>query len=333
MAGIAGASRTGMTATVECMLDKIAHRGRSKRDVAEFNGATLGIVSSAPSGNPVDPQRDQAVADFDGTGHFAEARMVGRKLLLRRDPLGAAPLYYGFANDGVLYFASEVKGVLEVTRDVHELPGGYSFDGETMRPYFQLALQPASDASPAQIRAELSQRLTVAVREFLRRDERVGSWLSGGLDSSSVAALAREGVSEFHTFTAGMKGAPDLEYASEVADFIGSDHHEIVVSFDRMVEELPAVIYRLESFDALLVRSSITNYLVAKLASEYVSAVFSGEGGDELFAGYEYLKAMEPSLLRYELVDIIGRLHNTAFQRVDRCASAHGTVAHLQLQE
>ena len=96
-----------------------------------------------------------------------------------------------------------------------------------------------------------------------------------------------------------------------------------------MLAVLPEVIYHLESFDALLVRSSITNYLVAQAASDYVPAVFSGEGGDELFAGYEYLKSLEPEVLPDELIDITGRLHNTALQRVDRCAAAHGTLAHV----
>jgi asparagine synthase (glutamine-hydrolysing) len=329
MAGIAGIARSGMTAIVERMLDKIVHRGPSRRDVAEFDGGTLGIVCTDSSGGSADPRRDQAVADFDGTGHFAEAKMVGPKVLLKRDPLGAAPLYYGFAKDGVFCFASEMKALLEVTRNVHELPSGHSFDGENMQPYFQLGVKPELDAPPDQIETELLQRLTVSVGEFSCQDERVGSWLSGGLDSSSVAALAHEDVNKLHTFAAGFESASDLEYAREVADFIGSDHHEVVLSFDKLLEELPVVIYHLESFDALLVRSSITNYLVAKLASQYVSTVFSGEGADELFAGYEYLKAMKPSLLPNELVDITSRLHNTAFQRVDRCASAHGTVAHL----
>jgi asparagine synthase (glutamine-hydrolysing) len=101
------------------------------------------------------------------------------------------------------------------------------------------------------------------------------------------------------------------------------------VTFGEMLAVLPTVIYHLESFDALLVRSSITNYLVAKAAADYVPAVFSGEGGDELFAGYEYLKALDPAALPDELIDITGRLHNTALQRVDRSAAAHDTVAHV----
>jgi asparagine synthase (glutamine-hydrolysing) len=329
MTGIAGTAQNGMTATVERMLDKIVHRGPSKRDVAEFDGGTLGIVRMESSGGLADPRHDQAVADFDGAGHFAEAKLVGSRVLLRRDPLGAAPLYYGFTNDGVLCFASEVKALLEVTRDVHELPSGHSFDGENMQPYFQLGVKPELDAPPERIGIDLLQRLTASVRELSRQEERVGSWLSGGLDSSSIAALAGGGVNKLHTFAAGLEGAPDLEYARKVADFIGSNHHEVVLSFDEMLEVLPMVIYHLESFDALLVRSSITNYLVARLASQYGSTVFSGEGGDELFAGYEYLKSIERGLLPDELVDITGRLHNTAFQRVDRCASAHGTIAHL----
>jgi asparagine synthase (glutamine-hydrolysing) len=96
-----------------------------------------------------------------------------------------------------------------------------------------------------------------------------------------------------------------------------------------MLAVLPEVIYHLESFDTLWVRSSIMNYLVAKLASGYVPAVFSGEGGDELFAGYAYLKTLPTEKLADELLDITSRLHNTALQRVDRCSAAHGTVAHV----
>ncbi len=175
---------------------------------------------------------------------------------------------------------------------------------------------------------ELRELLEASVEKRVG-DAQVGSWLSGGLDSSAMAALARPHMDTLHTFAAGVSGAPDIEHAREVAAFIGSDHHEVIVTLDDMLAALPKVIYHLESFDALLVRSSITNYLVAKLASEYVDEVFTGEGGDELFAGYEYIKSLDPVLLPDELIDIANRLHNTALQRVDRSASAHGTVAHV----
>jgi asparagine synthase (glutamine-hydrolysing) len=101
------------------------------------------------------------------------------------------------------------------------------------------------------------------------------------------------------------------------------------LSFDQMLAVLPTVIYHLESFDALLVRSSIINYLAARAAVDHVPAMLSGEGGDELFAGYAHLKQLGPVMLADELLDITQRLHNTALQRVDRCSAAHGLVAHV----
>ena len=114
-----------------------------------------------------------------------------------------------------------------------------------------------------------------------------------------------------------------------MAAFIHSDHHEVVVTFDEMLAVLPEVIYHLESFDALLVRSSILLFAAAQMASGTVSALFSGEGADELFAGYDYLKRVPAQHLEFELINLTNRLHNTALQRVDRCASAHGTVAYV----
>jgi asparagine synthase (glutamine-hydrolysing) len=124
-------------------------------------------------------------------------------------------------------------------------------------------------------------------------------------------------------------GAPDLEFARRVARFLDSEHHEVHVTLDDILAALPEVIYHLESFDALLVRSSVTNYLVAQRSADYVGSVFSGEGADELFAGYAYLGDVESNQIPDELVDITRRLHNTALQRVDRSASAHGLVAHV----
>jgi asparagine synthase (glutamine-hydrolysing) len=158
-----------------------------------------------------------------------------------------------------------------------------------------------------------------------------GSWVSGGIYSTAIAAIARPHMREFHTFTAGLENSVDIQYALMAARHIGSIQHTRTVTIAELLETIPEVIYHLESFDALLVRSSILNFLVAKLASDYVPAVFSGEGGDELFAGYDYLKDIPEEKLQEELTDIIARLHNTALQRVDRSASAHGTVAYVGL--
>jgi asparagine synthase (glutamine-hydrolysing) len=157
----------------------------------------------------------------------------------------------------------------------------------------------------------------------------MGCWLSGGLDSSALTALARPHVPELHTFAAGLASAPDLRFARKIADHLDADHHEVIVTLEELLAALPDVIYHLESFDALLVRSSITNYLAAKRAADYVGSVFSGEGADELFGGYAYLRELEPHELSSELADMAQRLHNTALQRVDRCASSHGLIAHV----
>jgi asparagine synthase (glutamine-hydrolysing) len=329
MAGIAGITGSGKQGQVEQMLDKMSHRGPAGHDLIEGRDCTLGLVWTRSQANAATMLKQACLARDEG-GHerLAQAQATSGGFLLKRDRLGVAPLYYGWVEDGILCFASEVKALLEVTRDVYELPPGCCYDGRRLKPYFRLNGQPPLDEAPGQIALELRQRLSTSIKRRIG-DRTMGAWLSGGLDSSTVAALVRPYVSKLHTFAAGTAGAPDLEHARAVADFIQAQHHEVIVTLDDMLAALPEVIYHLESFDALLVRSSITNYLAAKAAADYVPAIFSGEGGDELFAGYAYLKSLDPAQLSGELIDITGRLHNTALQRVDRCASAHGTMAHV----
>lgn len=329
MSGIAGIAARGNEVLVDQMLAKIGHRGLVRHSMVAEGGVTLGLVT--PPGRSKDHlmlHQNLCARDGIGKGHLAEARRVNGGITLQRDALGVAPLYYGRTSDGQLAFASEVKALLGVAESIRELPPGHILEEQQLRSHFQLALKPSLDTSPGQIARELRTRLTEAIRRRIVQPV-MGSWLSGGLDSSAIVALARPQVTKLHTFAAGFAGAPDLAFAREVASFVGAEHHEIIVNLPMLLSTLPQVIYHLESFDALLVRSSTTNYLVARLAAEYVTDVFSGEGGDELFAGYEYLKDLPVQSLPAELIDIMGRLHNTALQRVDRSATAHGTVAHV----
>jgi asparagine synthase (glutamine-hydrolysing) len=144
-----------------------------------------------------------------------------------------------------------------------------------------------------------------------------------------LAALARPHVERLHTFSGGLPGAPDLQHARDVAKHLQSEHHEALIRCKDCLASLPELIYALESFDTLLVRSSLINYFVAKLSSQFVPAVFSGEGADELFAGYEYLKRIPVGILSPLLREITKELHYTSLQRVDRCASAHGLIVHV----
>ncbi|MFX0066308.1 MAG: asparagine synthase-related protein [Candidatus Hermodarchaeota archaeon] len=328
MAGIVGIAQEGRSTDIKRMLDKICHRGGDGRQITELDGATFGIVY--PKAQSDQLTRMKIVKDETGEGHFARAHKKENNILLERDPLGISPLYYGYTEDKILCFASEVKALLLLTDDVRQVPPGHRYNGERTDQYFQLQKKPTIDHSPEVLAKKLYQLLKAAVKKYIKEDQTIiGSWLSGGLDSSTIAALVRPHVETLHTFAAGFAHAPDIKYAKELAEFVQSEHHEVIVSFDDIIAVLPKVIYHLESFDALLVRSTVTNYLASKEASKYVLAVFSGEGADELFAGYAYLKMIEPKLLPNELIDIIARLHNTALQRVDRSASAHGLVAYV----
>jgi len=329
MSGIAGIAERDKKKEVQQMLDKISHRGRAGSRIIETEGATLGVVWTEPQSDAEVLLKEKHIAkDEAGKGQFAQAEVTDDGVILTRDPIGVAPLYYGHTKNGDLSFASEVKAMLEVTDDVNKLPAGSRYDGKKIESYFQLQEQSPINDSSDDVAKELHRRLDQSVRSNID-DGDVGSWLSGGLDSSTMSALASKYVDKLNTFAVGLSGSSDVEYAREVADFIGSKHHELIVNTDALLKALPEVIYHLESFDALLVRSSITNYMVAKLASDHVPKVFSGEGGDELFAGYSYLKELDQSELPGELIDITNRLHDTALQRVDRCASAHGTVAYV----
>jgi asparagine synthase (glutamine-hydrolysing) len=329
VSGIAGMAAAGERARVETMLEKMSHRGPAGCRVSEQGEATLGLVWTDLQAASADLlQHRHTAVDETENSCFARARVEDDGLVLIRDPLGVAPLYYGNTPDGCFCFASEVKAMLEVTQDIHEFPPGHRYVHGQFEPQHQLTVPPPKADPPTILARELRMCLEASIERRVDSAE-VGAWLSGGLDSSTMAALARPRTHCLRTFAAGLSGAPDLEYARVVADFLATDHHEVVVGLPDLLAVLPDVIYHLESFDALLVRSSLLNFLASKRASDYVPAVLSGEAGDELFAGYEYLRDCPPDDLPAELIDLTGRLHNTALQRVDRASAAHGTVALL----
>jgi asparagine synthase (glutamine-hydrolysing) len=338
MAAIAGIALPGQQQKVVQMSQKLSHRGNDRTKMLEKRGVTMQAGWTSTLSRPM-PVSLQMSAVWDGlssplpdpgslarrTEPFALAAISPDGLFLARDLLGVRPLYYGEV-DGALAFASEVKALLPVTQDIHEFPPGTWYtQKEGFRRFGQIesGRLPYDDAS--RIASELRLKLEEAVLRRAAADE-MGTWLSGGLDSSAIAALARPHVRVLHSFVSGVKGAPDIEYGTCMAEFLGTRHHVLTVTLEDMLAALPEVIYHLESFDALLVRSSITNYLTSKMVSDYAGVVYSGEGGDELFAGYDYIKDLPVADIPAECEDIILRLHNTALQRVDRSAHAHGVV-------
>ena len=146
------------------MLATITHRGPAGREIIETGTATLGLVFAASETQVVeDLRRWNTARDGEGRSRLAEACIAGDRLTLTRDALGVAPLYYGRMADGTLCFASEVKVLLALTRDVRELPPGCFFDGLKVQEYFRLAQQPPLHASPSRMARKLRSRLAATV--------------------------------------------------------------------------------------------------------------------------------------------------------------------------
>jgi asparagine synthase (glutamine-hydrolysing) len=153
-----------------------------------------------------------------------------------------------------------------------------------------------------------------------------GCLLSGGIDSSVVAWLASEAYrkkfgtnTRLKTFALGVGESEDIQYARMMAEHIKSDHHELMVDLNQILEVLPDVIYYLESFDPSLVRSAVSNFLISRYAKEKgIEVLLSGEGGDEIFCGYRYLQDFPPEELFARQMECLGFLHNNAVLRLDR---------------
>ncbi|MEL7563757.1 MAG: asparagine synthase B [Dehalobacterium sp.] len=263
-------------------------------------------------------------------GMFALAIYDGEKgLFLARDPLGIKPLYICEDKKNV-YFASEMKALLGVAPNFKEFPAGsyYQF-GKGYHKFFSLKKEMEPVTGMEEAIGGVYHYLKEAVNKRLMSDVPLGVFLSGGLDSSIIAALAAQEIPGLNTFAVGMEGSEDLKYARLCADYLGTNHHEFLYTLDDMLDILPKVIYYLESYDAALVRSAVPNYFLSRLASEHVKVVLSGEGADELFSGYHYLKKFSQKDLNKELLEITGALHNTNLQRCDRMSMAHGIEARV----
>lgn len=258
-------------------------------------------------------------------GMFALAIWDGANLYLARDPLGIKPLYYAIAG-GTFYFASEVKALLKVVRSgIREFPNGHWYRTDLgFRPFasWRTDLRAETDLEAA-VR-DVREFLDAAVTKRLMSDVPLGTFCSGGLDSSLVTAIAAKHLKDLHTFSTGMDGAPDLENALRASEYIGTTHHIREFTEDDVLNHLSNVIWHLESFDAALVRSAVPSYFVSELAKKHVTVVLTGEGADELFAGYRYLKDMPQDALHPELERITKSLHHLNLQRTDRMTMAHG---------
>jgi len=252
-----------------------------------------------------------------------------------RDPIGIKPLYLG-KKDGAWLFASELKSFPSNCDSVQEFPPGAFF--HSARGFSTFYTVPKVLSRPAPVKDYINnirETLENAVVKRLMSDVPLGAFLSGGLDSSIIAALARKHMDRLHTFSVGIEGSRDLEAARLVSRHLGTIHHEYILTEQEVREKLPEIIYYLESFDQDLVRSAIPCYFTSRLAADYVKVILTGEGADELFGGYTYYKDIgDADFLHRELRRSITSLHNINLQRVDRMTMAHaieGRVPFLDL--
>jgi asparagine synthase (glutamine-hydrolysing) len=263
-------------------------------------------------------------------GMFAFALCDEDHLFLARDPIGIKPLYYGrgrtSTGEPVLAFASEMAPLATWVDELHEFPPGTWYDSRSgFASYYEVPNAPPVDRPAAEHIALVRQGVEDAVASHMMSDVPVGAFLSGGLDSSLIAALACRHVAELHTFSVGVAGSPDIAAARRVAGHIGSIHHEYLMTPAEVVATLPDIVRALESFDQDLVRSAIPTFFCSRMAAEHVKVILTGEGADELFAGYAYHKAMtDPVTLHRELRRSVTTLHNINLQRADRLTMLHG---------
>lgn len=226
--------------------------------------------------------------------------------LVGRDHIGIIPLYQGYDEHGNYYVASEMKALVEVCKTISEFPPGSFYsskDAEPQRYYIRDWNEYAAVQGNSTSKEELTEALEAAVKRQLMTDVPYGVLLSGGLDSSITSAVAKRFAAmrieddeqseawwpQLHSFAVGLEGAPDLIAAREVADKIGTVHHEMTYTIQEGLDAIRDVIYHIETYNVTTIRASTPMYLLArKIKAMGIKMVLSGEGADEIFGGYLY---------------------------------------------
>jgi len=256
------------------------------------------------------------------------------KYIAARDPFGIRPLYCGYDENGTILFASEAKNLIGIVGKVLPFPPGHYYsDGEFVcyNDISKVDRVCCDDVETAC--AKIREKLVAGVEKRLVADAKVGFLLSGGLDSSLVCAIAaKKSDKPIKTFAIGMsEDAIDLKYAKQVADYIGSDHTEIFMTPDDVINSLEDVIKMLGTFDITTIRASMGMYLICKAIHETtdIRVLLTGEISDELF-GYKYTDfAPSPEEFQKEAEKRVHELHMYDVLRADRCISVNSLEARV----
>jgi len=291
---------------------------------------------------------DEFGADFlneiDGIFAFSLYDPNTKDYFVARDHMGIIPLYIGWDENGVTYVASEMKSIESYCEKLQEFPpGNYYKNGEFTQWY-----QPNwvnEIPTDAVSLPKLKKALEDSVHKQLMCDVPYGVLISGGLDSSVIAAIAAKyskkrvesGDAEeawwprLHSFAIGLDGSPDLKAAKIVADAIGTVHHECKYTIQEGLDALRDVIYHLETYDVTTIRAATPMYLMArKIKSMGIKMVLSGEGADEVFGGYLYFHmAPNKEELHHETVRKLQKLSKYDCLRANKSMAAWGIEARV----
>lgn len=266
-----------------------------------------------------------------------------KELIVARDRFGVRPLFCGTRINNEIILASEVKSIISLLVDtdvIEQFPPGTwkSYDVNTYyekesRRYYEPRYAISTDSDEQIICYNIRTLLTEAVKKRLMSERPIGCLLSGGLDSSLISAIvAREfklsGKGTLNTFSIGLRGSTDLEYAQLVSDHIGSKHHVIELTEQDFLDAIPEVIYHIESYDTTTIRASVGNYLVGKYIKENtdITVVFNGDGSDEQ-SGYLYMaNAPDAFAFKNECERLLGEIHYFDVMRSDRALSSNWSL-------
>jgi asparagine synthase (glutamine-hydrolysing) len=256
------------------------------------------------------------------------------QFIAARDPIGIRPLYYGKAADGSVIFASEAKNLVKLCKKIMPFPPGHYYKDGKFHCYCDItSVDKVIYDDIDTVCKNIHDKLVAGVEKRLAADAKVGFLLSGGLDSSLVCSIAqRKSDKPIRTFAIGMNtDAIDLKYAKQVADYIGSDHTEVIITKDDVLNALDEVIHLLGTYDITTIRASMGMYLLCKAIHEQtdIRVLLTGEISDELF-GYKYTDfAPSAEAFQKESVKRVHELHTYDVLRADRCISVNSLEARV----
>ncbi|MBN1273788.1 MAG: hypothetical protein JXB26_16090 [Candidatus Aminicenantes bacterium] len=351
--GIVGKSVT--KGQLEEMLEKIRHRGPDHSIAMELpdGGAAAGELTLSPRSTSALAGKEPPIVLLDGeiynpipdgdsnvkfirdlyqkegkdcfsrlNGSFSCAVIDEGETILVRDAVGARPLIYCSEN-GFLYFASEAKSLLPHVNHVHELEPGFLFSTRDGIKNFDPYDPRVPDFETPDEAADILENLMVeSVKKRMADGAVKGVSLSGGLDSSITAAIAKSVDPDIKLFSTTIKRYPskDIKFAKLMADYLVLEHHIYEITDEDIISFIPEAIWFMETFDEDCVSGAIANFYTSKMISDYTRCILVGEGADELFGGYfrELKDVPDPDEKEKIAKKLVQIAYNTALRRLDR---------------